>query len=1179
MCDLIDLKSPDTKGLLGSKLASPLIPVPMNNGPSECSTSSNDMDGLLLETRDSINNNPFDMVLEDINEYDRKKNDPFEVILEKALKLGNKKPLTFRTGSVGFSDDNTPKKKKNVQDLKMNKTLDEFHIVKELNPNVCKKKIPFVEALKERITSNMDGINSLEENHIMNSMDLCSKNSYNMPVIDIQIGDLSILNQSAMNDTLFETNALCNEMDGTTFSKLFSANSPKMSVPNSTMSILNLPSPKHQRSFSQGDRLSPRKMLHLNRRSRSTLEDLRPNLTGSYNTMSNTVSSISSDPLNKGFLEVQNSTVSSLSSISIRTGLNSLSLNSNSSMSTDTINRAFLESCSSERSDNLGLKQEQNFSMTTSPMLSMPEHHITSKLGTTNQIQSDLSEIEHKLSKLNVTSQQLCNLKINGTQVPRISSNRSNSFNIVSKKETNKQFEVDNKLIDIDVYTPETKSLNEDTKSSISDTSSDSVFLETDKKNTLVSKEAKFLAKTFEDLASKPNSESNADDLISNNTLWMSDLLPAFDDEEVDANLIELPMSPLVITVPVDSDIVQQGSDHKSGVSNDRNCTGSTKVEEHTIKQLETEFIEAIPVEEKINAATLLSDLRKLIKTDDNTEANKLLENLEKALGIECKNNTELLTMYLNATNNLAKSPQKPSSKMNIIENVKEEDMEHSHEENANSAETTAETNLCGDTNMEKFNMDKTNEKNKASFKEMHTGSGCIASPREELNSSDEKVAMQLLVNLGKLLNGQTEEKETLNLLKNLGKVLNFATNNCNFKSQRVINESRAEFLGKPQQRKSKSEKIFSAISAKSKHRSSLGMESKNNSQPSSRIEKILSRSTSGSSMPPLKLKSPTISKSKSASQLKDVKKRCSSDPGFIELMKNKKNSDARLGLIKAFNAKKEAPIKSVPVSEAQQEKSVTLSSSVKNKLKRKVESDVVTKKGPMKAVLPVGSMQRAGTIGKKTISPTGSLTPPRSKNSSSVIKIISSTPNSIDAESVLTKSPKTKPVASSTPDAQNYKMQKAQEQSMQLVGKRNFSCDISPVITHVNISDNNDGAGQSPKRVNKLPSPKRLTPKQQRTNSSIPKYSTSPIIKRNNSFDLHRSPRLSESPQRTLRKPLDTKKSSPISTKMGGGAKIQQSPLKDSNKIHIKPKPFNLISKLRRHSSGNPMEKENPYA
>lgn len=63
MCDLIDLNSPDRKGLISTRLASPLIPIPADTVCNNYNIQTNESNSLIIGKRDSLENNPFDMVL------------------------------------------------------------------------------------------------------------------------------------------------------------------------------------------------------------------------------------------------------------------------------------------------------------------------------------------------------------------------------------------------------------------------------------------------------------------------------------------------------------------------------------------------------------------------------------------------------------------------------------------------------------------------------------------------------------------------------------------------------------------------------------------------------------------------------------------------------------------------------------------------------------------------------------------------------------------------------------------------------------------------------------------------------------------------------------------------------------------------------------------------------------
>lgn len=96
--------------------------------------------------------------------------------------------------------------------------------------------------------------------------------------------------------------------------------------------------------------------------------------------------------------------------------------------------------------------------------------------------------------------------------------------------------------------------------------------------------------------------------------------------------------------------------------------------------------------------------------------------------------------------------------------------------------------------------------------------------------------------------------------------------------------------------------------------------------------------------------------------------------------------------------------------------------------------------------------------------------------------------------------------------------------------------------------------------RNSKLPSPKKMTPKRQSNESSIPRSQTPPISKRlNSSFDLSRQcERIYQSPQRSSFKTSDSRKYSPVALK--ANENVPRSPLRDNNKFTHKVKPTNLV-------------------
>ncbi|XP_043260093.1 uncharacterized protein PF11_0213-like [Colletes gigas] len=1088
MCDLIDLNSPVRKGLLSSQLASPLIPVPTDTACNNCNNHINEPNSLVIGKRNSLENNPFDMVLHKTTEYIQKKHDPFEVTLKKALKPKYKKNTPIRNCSFDFKDDYSLKQKRYPQKLKMNRTLDESLINKELT----QRNLSTNKRVNESVKFDLNKTNFLRDDLKSDSNNSSfSKNTNNICDIDIQVNDLSILNQSVMNDTLFETDTELNKER----MKSISQNETSICIEKDKDNINLIPSsttflgiPKFQRSLSETkDELSKKSK---NLKELSLVEPLRIN----SRSRSSVSSLYSLDLLNEGFLSSRSSVFSSLSNVSSIHRINSVSSTSHPSimLSDGTINRTFLESCSSEKSDLSRLTEQMDFTKETKSVLPTSRHSITSVTNVLNKDQSSISDLTNRFNELKMKTLEL-SLENSAKEKNKTTSVFSDDINTcVSVTKRSEECHTNDKLIDVDVFTPDMNCSKEYCTTSISDTSSDSVFTEGNTINKSILHEAKVLSKTFKELALKSSLESSIDDLMSNNLSWTSELLPAFDDE-VD-NLIELPTSPNENNLNSKNKIVTEHIHNDSYANKNEELVINTVKEK--IKDLETELIDPISIDKRITTATLLLDLKKLITIENNIEANKLLENLEKVLGINWENNTELLTTYLSPTNNLSKSPQKSNNSLEI-KNVTENNMEFSQEDNLTNGlpNDIKGSGICSNMNFNDSN-NKYSANNKECLKEINSnGTENIKKETDENdldiqntckkhsscktndnNCLNEKVAIELLTNIGKLLTEQTEEHSTLNLLKNLGKVLNFASNNCN------VNEN------------------------------------------------------------------------------------TKSDNNGIEAQQTSKKSKAK------FENKTQTSIKTKSVNKL----SLSTISTVKTKFKTKVGGDIPHKKGPLKAVLPIGNMQKKDTINKKAIPTTSSVTPPKSH------KIISSTPNSTDniaknKYTVNKSSQSSKPVASSTPDSLNFKTCKIQSQISNYSRKRNISCDISPVTTRRNVSNSN-GVNNSPKRISKLQSPKKTTPKRRSSNSSIPKSQTPPVSKRlNSSLDVNHYERLSELPQQSY-KLSNSQKNSPVSLK-NTGCNMQQSPLRNSNKIMHKVKPINLISKLRRHSVGtNVMEKENNY-
>lgn len=460
MCDLIDLNSPDRKGFLSSRLASPLIPAPTDTACSNYNKRTNEPTSQMLGKRESLENNPFDMVLHKTTEYIQKKDDPFEVTLEKALRPKYKRNASLRTCSFDFSDDYILKHRKRNHKLKMNKTLDEALINEELNGRDTLAKQISNDSMQVNLSISSNDFKSDNVNFSF------STNSPNTPVIDVQDVNSSILSQSIMNDTLFDAGKELNkeqtkaslQNDMSTRTEAGRINS----LDQIPMSDMYLKVPKLRRSFSQGETISPKRSRHLNQ-----ISLIEPSRTGSRS--SSSVSSNSLDLLNRGFWKSRssgNSVFSSLSNVSAITKLNSVSSMTGSSMmlSNGTINRSFIESCSPDASDNAKPGERTDFTGETSVVL--------------NGTRSSMSDLTDRLNKLKTKALELQILQNPGKEGNEVTANFSNDVKeCVTVMRKDEECDVNDKLIDIDVFTPEMNFTKEHCKNSISDTSSDSVFL------------------------------------------------------------------------------------------------------------------------------------------------------------------------------------------------------------------------------------------------------------------------------------------------------------------------------------------------------------------------------------------------------------------------------------------------------------------------------------------------------------------------------------------------------------------------------------------------------------------------------------------------------------------------------------------------------------------------------
>lgn len=170
MSDLINFNSTNEKVI---SLASPLIP------PPEDSNADNFVDvGANAD-------NPFDLVIQKVEEFEKNKEDPFETVCHKAMGCYGKMLVE--------SEDNFMLKQKSDKIFNESKLC----IKKEVEPPIKMGKD----------TDFMLGLNiKLEKDDEFENENLVSENcdNYNSPYI--KVSDLSILSNSSMNDSLLELN-------------------------------------------------------------------------------------------------------------------------------------------------------------------------------------------------------------------------------------------------------------------------------------------------------------------------------------------------------------------------------------------------------------------------------------------------------------------------------------------------------------------------------------------------------------------------------------------------------------------------------------------------------------------------------------------------------------------------------------------------------------------------------------------------------------------------------------------------------------------------------------------------------------------------------------------------------------------------------------------------------------
>lgn len=367
MSDLIDLTSPDSKRIREPKLSSPLIPLPEVNRTEACSTSL----PMSLQKRRSSDDNPFDMELRKTNEYLNKREDPFEVVWEKALKADNTQVKPSKSMSIEFNDDSFYKTSRHSDVLKMNKTLPspitknkhltsentKSHIQQILTErgqqtNILHKHDNIPKLLVAPASPEFNDLSILSQSLLDDSfsVDCCPKVQKNVAQFKLpnpykpsgsDYHDLSILNQSAMNDSLSASNSSDEGIKSLVAQRVAACIERGLKdagVDSDDDRYLKL-----RRSFSQGDRLSPKNIKK--NRSQSIIGSGK---TGSFNNSS----FFYEDPFNKGFIMGSINERSTIGDISAIKRLNSDAsiYSARSSGSDGMANRGFIDSSTSERS-------------------------------------------------------------------------------------------------------------------------------------------------------------------------------------------------------------------------------------------------------------------------------------------------------------------------------------------------------------------------------------------------------------------------------------------------------------------------------------------------------------------------------------------------------------------------------------------------------------------------------------------------------------------------------------------------------------------------------------------------------------------------------------------------------------------------------------------------------------
>lgn len=418
------------------------------------------------------------------------------------------------------------------------------------------------------------------------------------------------------------------------------------------------------------------------------------------------------------------------------------------------------------------------------------------------------------------------------------------------------------------------------------------------------------------------------------------------------------------------------------------------------VKELEREMVEP---ENKLEAAKLLMELEKLIINENNPKAIELLDDLGKNLGIKYESNVELLKVFIQDANNDQKI---------------EENLEKSDEINS-SVDSTAKNKEynCTINNLNTEKLLNKNEKTIVLNEQCHMSpdssgiinqqeDNAICTSNEQQNTGvNDQLVMNLHIALQQLLIGYNGEPAVL--VDNLSKLLNHPGNNNK--------------LGKAKKNASPIKKI--PVSPSKGMRSSLNGLANRRSIDTNLKKPVLKLRTSISQMPvPSTSRRSETAKVRLDSPIKKgPKRRTTSNPDSF--------TDTKINFNNESGGKSDKITFKVPILD-------------KNKLRKKGDSQATMRRGPMKAIIPMGSMQRSGSsVGQTSIT-----TPPKSNVEvpSPGSRRNTSTPNAPMTVNCSYKSPKTKPVAASTPDINSKNL--TIKLPIPTSPRHNMSWNISPV-------------------------------------------------------------------------------------------------------------------------------------